>query len=76
MYLVLEVPGLAIALIGDQEHGTWLLMALGAPQFSDNQEDYAQQFMRRHGLDQRSFPDLHSAACEVHKGLRLELSEG
>lgn len=74
VYLVLEVPALAIALIGDESDGIWLTMALGAPRFSADQEDYAQQFMRRHSLDQQQFSDLHPCASAVREALRLELA--
>lgn len=68
MYLVDQVPGLAIASIGDG----WLTMALGEPGFTAGEEKFAQQFMRRHGLDQQHFPDLHSAVAAVFSAWKLE----
>jgi len=73
VYLVLEVPGLALAYIGDQDHGHWLTMALGPERFTADQEADAQQFMRRYSLDQQQFADLHYCADSVREALKLEL---
>jgi hypothetical protein len=70
VYLVYQVPGLALALIGPDQ---WLAMALGAPRFSGHQESYAQQFMRRHGLDRRQYDSLEECAEAVRCALLEEL---
>lgn len=61
VYLVQEVPGLAVAAMGTD---LWRTMALEGEQ--------AQQFMRRHGLDRQSFADLHLAAQAVQRGLEID----
>lgn len=70
--MIEEIPGLAIACIGLADQAEWLFMALGEPHFSPGEEMYAQQFMRRHGLDQRRFSDLHEAAASAFSALGLE----
>ena len=69
VYLVAQVPGLALACIGKGPEACWLTLALGETKFSKAEEEKAQRFMRCHGLDYQRYNDLQSCAEAVRKAL-------
>jgi len=71
-YLVEQIPGLILARVGFGDSHWWVLLAVGDPMFTQEQEHYAQQMMRRYGLDAQRFDQPHQAAVALHKALEKE----
>lgn len=71
-YLVEQVPGLVLSRVGFGEQLWWVLLAVGEPMFREEEEQAAQQLMRRYGLDAQRFQEPHLAAVALHKALEKE----
>ena len=71
-YLIEQVPGLALVRVGFEQSAQWVLLAIGAPMFSEQEEAEAQHLMRRYGLDAQRFSEPHQAAVALHKALERE----
>lgn len=73
-YLVEQVPGLILVAVALAAEPQWVLLAVGEPLFSAEQESQAQQLMRRYGLDAQRFQSPPQAAVALHKALEQESS--
>jgi hypothetical protein len=71
-FLIEQLPGMVLAKVGFGESQWWILLAVGAPMFSLEEEQHAQQLMRRYGLDAQRFQEPHQAAVALHKALEKE----
>lgn len=71
-YLIEQIPGMMLVWVGFEQDPQWVLLAVGSPLFSAQEESNAQKIMRRYGLDALRFEATHQAATALHKALERE----
>jgi hypothetical protein len=71
-YLVEQIPGMMLVRVGFEQDPQWVLLAVGSPLFSNEEEAGAQKMMRRYGLDALRFEATHQAATAIHRALERE----